>query len=86
MPDLERTIDQLSSVIEIQAREILYLRERLNTVLSEATGQPVDKIARDTDRDNFMSPDEAKAFGLVDEVVVSRKEVPGLPEKTSVTS
>ncbi|HWH73728.1 MAG TPA: ATP-dependent Clp endopeptidase proteolytic subunit ClpP, partial [Methylibium sp.] len=49
--------------IEIQAREILYLRERLNTVLSEVTGQPVDKIARDTDRDNFMSSEQAKEYG-----------------------
>jgi len=47
--------------IEIQAREILYLRERLNTLLSEATGQPVERIARDTDRDNFMSAEDAVA-------------------------
>ena len=58
--------------IEIQAREILYLRERLNTVLSEVTGQPVDKIARDTDRDNFMSSEQAKEYGLIDQVIAKR--------------
>ena len=61
-----------ASDIEIQAREILYLRERLNTILSEVTGQPVDKIARDTDRDNFMSGDQAKEYGLIDKVLVRR--------------
>ncbi|UCG38051.1 MAG: ATP-dependent Clp protease proteolytic subunit, partial [bacterium] len=61
-----------ASDIEIQAREILYLRERLNTILSEVTGQPVDKIARDTDRDNFMSGDRAKEYGLIDKVLVRR--------------
>ena len=61
-----------ASDIEIQAREILYLRERLNTVLSEATGQPVDKIARDTDRDNFMSSEQAKEYGLIDQVIAKR--------------
>ena len=61
-----------ASDIEIQAREILYLRERLNTVLSEVTGQPVDKIARDTDRDNFMSAEQAKEYGLIDQVISKR--------------
>ena len=61
-----------ASDIEIQARESLYLRERLNTVLSEATGQPVDKIARDTDRDNFMSSEQAKEYGLIDQVISKR--------------
>lgn len=61
-----------ASDIEIQAREILYLRERLNTILSEVTGQPVDKIARDTDRDNFMSGDQAKEYGLIDKVLARR--------------
>jgi ATP-dependent Clp protease protease subunit len=61
-----------ASDIEIQAREILYLRERLNTVLSEATGQPVDKIARDTDRDNYMSSEQAKEYGLSDQVISKR--------------
>ncbi len=58
--------------IEIHAREILYLRERLNGILSENTGKPVEQIARDTERDNFMSVDEAKSYGLIDEVLVRR--------------
>jgi len=58
--------------IEIQAKEILYLRERLNRIYSERTGQSIDRIARDTDRDTFMSPDEAKEYGLIDQVLTSR--------------
>ena len=54
--------------IEIQAREILSMRERLNEILSKHTGQPVDRIAGDTDRDYWMSPDEALQYGLVDTV------------------
>lgn len=59
--------------IEIAARHILKTRERLNQILSEATGQPFDVINRDTDRDNFMSADQAKEYGLVDEVMENRK-------------
>lgn len=59
--------------IKIHAEEILRLRERLNEVLSELTGQPVEKIAEDTDRDFFMTADEAKEYGLIDEVIKSRK-------------
>ena len=55
--------------IEIQAREILYLRERLNAILAEKTGQSIDQIAKDTDRDNFMSAEEAKSYGLIDKVL-----------------
>ncbi|MGZ9059378.1 MAG: ATP-dependent Clp endopeptidase proteolytic subunit ClpP [Burkholderiaceae bacterium] len=62
--------------IEIHAREILYLRERLNKILSERTGQPVEKIAKDTDRDNFMSADDAVKYGLIDKIFVSRSEQP----------
>ena len=58
--------------IEIHAREILYLRERLNGILSENTGRPIEQIARDTERDNFMSADEAKSYGLIDEVLIRR--------------
>jgi ATP-dependent Clp protease protease subunit len=61
-----------ASDIEIQAREILYLRERLNQLLSHHTGQPVDRIARDTDRDNFMSGDDAATYGLIDQVLNKR--------------
>jgi len=63
-----------ASDIEIQAREILYLRERLNKVLSEKTGQPIERIARDTDRDNFMSPEDAVSYGLIDKVLSNRAE------------
>ena len=58
--------------IEIHAREILYVRERLNGILSENTGKPIEQIARDTERDNFMSADEAKSYGLIDEVLIRR--------------
>ena len=58
--------------IEIQAREILYLRERLNHILSERTGQSLEKIALDTERDFFMSADQAKEYGLLDEVIANR--------------
>jgi len=62
-----------ASDIEIQAREILKLRERLNEILSLHTGQHVDKIFKDTDRDNFMSADDAKKYGLIDEIITKRK-------------
>ena len=63
-----------ASDIEIQAKEILYLRERLNKLLSEATGQPVERIERDTDRDNFLSAEDAVSYGLIDRTLVSRGE------------
>ncbi|MES2354351.1 MAG: ATP-dependent Clp endopeptidase proteolytic subunit ClpP [Pseudomonadota bacterium] len=58
--------------IEIQAREILYLRERLNGLLSQHTGKAIDAIAKDTERDNFMSAEDAVKYGLVDKVLVNR--------------
>ncbi|UZG46165.1 ATP-dependent Clp endopeptidase proteolytic subunit ClpP [Caldimonas thermodepolymerans] len=58
--------------IEIQAREILKLRENLNRILSERTGQPLEKIQNDTERDFFMSPDEARTYGLIDQVLEKR--------------
>lgn len=58
--------------IEIQAREILKIRERLNNLYVEHTGQDIDVIERSMERDNFMSADEAKEFGLIDEVVTER--------------
>jgi ATP-dependent Clp protease protease subunit len=61
--------------IEIQAREILYARERLNRILAEHTGQSVEKVAEDVDRDRFMSPEEAKEYGLIDNVVTNQQEV-----------
>ena len=58
--------------IEIQAKEILKLRDRLNGIYQHHTGQPIDVIEQAMDRDRYMSPDEAKEFGLIDEVVTSR--------------
>ena len=58
--------------IEIQARETVRIRELLNEILSKHTGQPVKKIEKDTDRDNFMSAAEAVAYGLIDEVIIGR--------------
>jgi len=58
--------------IEIHAREILLIREKLNKVLAHHTGQPLDKISNDTDRDNFMSAEDAVAYGLIDEMLSSR--------------
>jgi len=58
--------------IQIAAEHILKTRHKLNQILAENTGQPLDVIARDTERDNFMSADEAKAYGLVDEVIARR--------------
>ena len=58
--------------IEIAARRILYLRDKLNKILSERTGQPLDVIERDTERDNFMSAEEACQYGLIDKVIYKR--------------
>ena len=55
--------------IQIAAREILYVRERLNQILSDLTGQPLTKINEDTERDNFMNAEEAKEYGIVDEII-----------------
>jgi ATP-dependent Clp protease protease subunit len=65
-----------ASDISIQAKEILRLRDRLNDILAHHCGQPLEMIARDTDRDRFMSADEARDYGLVDQVVLTRKEIP----------
>jgi ATP-dependent Clp protease, protease subunit len=61
--------------IEIHAKEILYLRQRLNEILAKHTGQDIKTIERDTERDNFFGADEATKYGLVDKVLVSRAEV-----------
>jgi ATP-dependent Clp protease, protease subunit len=58
--------------IEIQARDILKTRELLNRILSERTGQPIDRIERDTERDYYMSADESKEYGLIDQVIAKR--------------
>ncbi len=66
--------------ISIQAQEILRLKDRINEILAKHCGKAVEAVARDTDRDRFMSAEDAKGYGLVDEVVKSRKEIPGLNE------
>ncbi len=68
--------------IEIHTREILDARDRLNKILSHHTGQPMDKIRLDTDRDNFMSGEQAKAYGLIDSVLDRRGQLPAVtPDK-----
>ena len=62
--------------IEIQAKEILFLRERLNSLLAEHTGQPLEVIERDTERDRFMDAEQSKEYGLVDHVVDRRAAAP----------
>lgn len=62
-----------SADIELQAKEILYLKGMLNTILAEKTGQPIERIAQDSERDFYMSPEEAKTYGLIDEVIVQKK-------------
>jgi ATP-dependent Clp protease protease subunit len=65
--------------IDIHAREVLKLRDRLNAILARHTGQSVERIARDTDRDNFMGAAEAVEYGLVDTTLTSRAEMPASP-------
>jgi ATP-dependent Clp protease protease subunit len=65
----------MASDVEIQAREILRMRERLNKIFADATGQPVDKIKKDVDRDYWMLASEAKDYGLVGRIVSSQREL-----------
>jgi len=62
--------------IDIHAREILKVRDRLNSIMSKHTGQTLEKVESDTERDNFMSAEEAKDYGLIDEVLDARQNVP----------
>lgn len=62
-----------ASEIEITARQILKIKERLNQILARHTGQKIDKIEKDTDRDFYLSPNEAKEYGLIDEVIKTKK-------------
>ena len=73
-----------ASDVEIRVKYMLKLKQRLNEIIAKHSGQPYDVVEKACDRDNFMTPEEAKKFGLVDDVVKSRKEMPNLPEKTSV--
>ncbi|MDB2331692.1 ATP-dependent Clp protease proteolytic subunit, partial [Alteromonas sp.] len=66
-----------ASDFEIHAKEILSIKEKLNRLMADHTGQDYEKVARDTDRDNFLSATEAKDYGLVDQVLTSRSDVAG---------
>jgi ATP-dependent Clp protease protease subunit len=63
-----------ASDIEIHAREILKLREQMNTILAKHTGQTADRIKEDTERDRYLSAEEAKEYGLIDEVIEPKRE------------
>ena len=67
--------------IRIRAKEILRVREELNNILAGHTGQPIDKVSEDTERDYFMSADQAKEYGLIDEVISNRNTKSGESEK-----
>jgi ATP-dependent Clp protease protease subunit len=72
-----------ASDVEIRVRYMLKLKNRLNSIIAKHCGRSLSQVEKDTDRDNFMTPEEAKAYGLVDEVVQSRKEIPGLVERAT---
>ena len=60
--------------IEIHAREILKLKDKLNRILSENTGRPYEEVVQATERDNYLTPEEARDFGLIDRILVSRRD------------
>lgn len=64
-----------ASDIEIAAKEILYARQRINDIIAMHTGQPIEKVAEDADRDRFMSPAEAVEYGLIDQIITSKSDV-----------
>ncbi len=68
-----------SADIQVQAKEILYLKRRMSEIMADCTGQPTDRIIADSERDFYMSPEEAKAYGIVDEVIIpsQKKQAPG---------
>src|SRR6202142_4127713 len=72
-----------ASDVEIRVRYMLKLKQRLNGIVAKHSGRSIEQVEKDCDRDNFMSSEEAKTYGLVDEVVQSRKEIPGLVEKAT---
>ena len=69
-----------ASDIEIQAKEILRMKDRLNQILVEHTGKKIEEIQKDTDRDFFMSGEEAKAYGIVDHVIANRDDLDKLED------
>jgi ATP-dependent Clp protease protease subunit len=70
-----------ASDVEIRVRYMLRQKIRLNAIIAKHTGKPIEQVEKDCDRDNFMTSEEAKNYGLVDEVVKSRKEIPGLADQ-----
>jgi ATP-dependent Clp protease protease subunit len=73
-----------ASDVEIRVKHMLKLKQTLNTILSKHTGKPIEQVERDCDRDNFMSAQEAKSYGLVDQVVVSRKEIADVEKPATI--
>jgi ATP-dependent Clp protease protease subunit len=71
--------------IEIQAKEILYLRGKMNELMAKHTGRPLEQIERDVDRDRFMSAEEAKAYGIVDNIITTQGEVVEAAKQPSIT-
>ena len=80
-PLIMGTVTGTATDLDIRARETIRLREELNEIYAEHTGQPVEKISKDTDRDNFMSALEAKAYGLIDDVILTTEPTPNGQEK-----
>ena len=72
-----------ASDVEIRVKYMLNQKRVLNKLISKHTGKSIEQVERDCDRDNFMTAEEAKSYGIVDQVVQSRKEIPGGMEKTS---
>ena len=72
--------------IEIAAREVMYLRGKVNSLMAKHTGRPLEQIERDFDRDNFMSADQAVAYGIVDQIVTSREELVAPSAQPTVTA
>ncbi|MFT5088459.1 MAG: ATP-dependent Clp protease protease subunit [Candidatus Latescibacterota bacterium] len=80
-PLIMGTVTGTATDLDIRARETIRLREELNEIYAEHTGQDVEKIAKDTDRDNFMSSEEAKAYGLIDDVITTTAPAPNVQVK-----
>jgi ATP-dependent Clp protease protease subunit len=70
-----------STDIQIQAKEISQIRERLDDIMAKHTGQPKDKVRKDTERDNFMTGEEAKEYGIIDNVITNRIDTPKSKDK-----
>jgi ATP-dependent Clp protease protease subunit len=72
--------------IEVLAKEILYTRSTVNRLLAKHTGQPVERIERDFERDNYMSAEEAKAYGMIDHVIQQRGELVDVPAMVAAST